>query len=189
MANFAFERHDFESIDEPIRPQGQNNSYDLFRPTLERRYGVYVFQKKPATWEEGRVLYVGGGGMQRQKDSGREIIARLGQQYQIGGAKLTGQTFYRNWCDKNERDWKSCESRDRFLGMFPHWRLTTLTTDSEEAIPLIGACESMLIYLLRPMFNKPYAAEDETCACQLEEVRGVAFRSNRTGAKCAVSLR
>ena len=110
-------------------------------------------------------------------------------QYQIGGATLTGQTFYQNWCDKNERDRKSCESRDRFLGMFPHWRLTTLTTDSEEAIPLIGACESMLIYLLRPMFNKPYPAENETCACQFEEVSGVAFRSNRTEAKCAVLLR
>ena len=184
---YVLERNDFESIHEPIKPEGQDNAYDVFRPMLEARYGVYVFQVKPSGEEAGSVLYVGGGGIRQQENSKRDILDRVEQQYQVDGSQLTGQTFYKNWCERKKT--RASESQALFLRQFREWRLTTFTTEHQDAIPLVEVAEKMLIYFLRPAYNKPYPVEGVAVARSLDQVDPVVFRGDREGFKCVVHCR
>ena len=185
MHIYNFRKDDFEDIETPINTGGHND-YALFKCRLHKRYGVYIFQTKSVDTSTRRTLYIGQGGVNSQSDSSRQILDRLKQQYQVKGEKLTGQTFYRNWLEKNEMC-KSKETACRFLSQFSQWRLTTITTCQKSAIPLLSAVEAIFIHRLRPEYNKPYPKEDDIRdSGTLDQALCVTFESVATGFKFVV---
>ena len=180
METYNFRKDDFENIDTPINKE-RRNDYRLFRCQLAGRYGVYIFQTKCTGASMRRTLYVGQGGVHKQGESSRQITDRLAQQYQVNGENPTGQTFYHNWLKKNGKC-KSPGTACEFLNQFNQWRLTTITTDQECAIPLIRAVEATLIYFLRPEYNKPCPGEAYVKnARSLDQALCATFKSVKTG--------